>query len=603
MNKAVAILIVILIGSSLNNLSCNNPSIERLRRSPEKAARDVVLNNVVKKPRAKYQYCQREWGRFGTCCDESKLNILVTNRINKWAKVYQGFMKESKNIKNLINANRWKIVGRLVDLYTWASDANLDQFSFEVKKEIKDFIVKPVGSKTDTRFDLDFLYYIQDTQAFEESYASYVKNSQQCFESTQKFFKSMFCYSCSGRASQLLFDNKLRIHVSTCRNLVKKCIGTWTYVYNIMHMAKAFTLFNEVKRKYGTPEASKVGTRNKNTMGPDTALISGVLSFSLRELNQLGTDDKTLFYFRQDIPVCNSLVTVDGGNDDIAGDPDLITRFVEELKIASQDMGKRNVRDFSMYEKKYKSKSKSKTLAMMARVDYFRMTYNPLKAQYDGFMNNDMREFIIKIYDSNDELYNTEKPPSLQRKAELEKIISDVKKEFERRKGLILRETERIEGLLQPNMHNAFIYKIPSEVKDPIQEMYKNVLIISGRLQVLKLPEPFAVAQNKRLLSKSSRDEVIEQMLANLDDQNYIEIDSGLSKTPENRRIAQASGGTSTPMAKDVVSVQDELSLNAEVIYNSPVPGPPIISLVVVKKRLMILIAWLSYILGGFLIR
>lgn len=554
--------------------SCNNPFTRRFKNSIEKVAKETPLADKKDGTKESFQYCKDEFGSYGTCCNEEKMNELANLRIYKWAKAYNNFAQSIEKAKNIFEANRWKIVARLVRLYEWVDKVEIDDLSSVVKETLKNYIKKPPGSKTKTRYDLDLLFFIEDGQRFKKGYDLYLKQSASCFKNTYFFLRSMFCFSCSARVKDLMDGNRLKIHVSTCRTVVKSCIGPWTFVYNMMHIAKAYTLFSEVKRKVGTPEAAKIKIR-KDTMGPDTTFESGVLSFYMREIYELANDDNILFYFTDDIKVCNRLVTVNEGNEDTTGDLNLIEEFEKEMNAATDYDKELDAKQGPELRKEFHQMNAKTEKDLENTLSGYKKTYEAVKSSYEKFMDVDMKQYISQIYDFSQELSDKKKPVSDERKKVIEVKMGEIKKEFTTKRINLKNRSLKIKEVVQTKVYNTFTYRIDEKVKRPFIDMYTNLIVISGKMSILKLPEP-QVGLNENLMSKEKFVmSGLEKVRKNLSLESWEEV-----RQMEERILQDGENE-----AKSVVSVSDNSEGNAGLMFEGDevLPGPEGLKLTIKK--------------------
>ena len=66
----------------------------------------------------------------------------------------------------------------------------------------------------------------------------------------KEFLGSMFCNACSAQADRLVdpVTKKLRIHISTCREVVKECNSTWNLVYTFTHISNSYFYLSSALR-------------------------------------------------------------------------------------------------------------------------------------------------------------------------------------------------------------------------------------------------------------------------------------------------------------------------------------------------------------------
>jgi len=292
----ITLFILIINSATLQDELCSNALTQRLKSSKDESAKKVPNDFLTKT--GDFQMCQSEWNTYGSCCNPDQLNQFSKIRLETWSKDFQKFIDNAKEIKNLVAKNRWIIIARIVDLYKRIDylkkgdkfDGNLPK---QIKKMVENYMKIPDDSLASGTFDLDIFYLIEDEKKFEDYYQNFLKDTPKCFEDMLYFQKSMMCFMCSGRAGKLTFKDKIKMHQKTCRKVINRCIAPWTYVYSMTHIMKAFSLFSQIKRKYGRKEAPNMKFKVK-FMGPDTTFRSGVLAFLLKEINYFRGDYKFL---------------------------------------------------------------------------------------------------------------------------------------------------------------------------------------------------------------------------------------------------------------------------------------------------------------------
>jgi hypothetical protein len=60
----------------------------------------------------------------------------------------------------------------------------------------------------------------------------------------------MYCNACSINVETLTESNKLKIHISTCRDIIKECNDTWNLAYSLHHIFNMYQIFSKVLRSH-----------------------------------------------------------------------------------------------------------------------------------------------------------------------------------------------------------------------------------------------------------------------------------------------------------------------------------------------------------------
>ena len=102
----------------------------------------------------------------------------------------------------------------------------------------------------------------------------------------KEFIGSMFCNACSAQADRLVDPllKKLRIHISTCREVVKECNSTWNLIYTITHISNSYYYLSSALRMSLTGQSVDFPT---DLNLPETILDSGYISSLMREIVEL----------------------------------------------------------------------------------------------------------------------------------------------------------------------------------------------------------------------------------------------------------------------------------------------------------------------------
>ena len=485
--KLLILLYVAQISICSDNLECDNEFSRRLKESKHPIARRL-FNQFIK--RGPFQMCKSEWNSHGSCCEPEDLNKFSEFRFSQWTKVLQSFINKAKEVKKFINENRWILVERMIQLYEWVDKGNLEGgIKPEVFMLMKEYIKKPEGSESPSKFDLDLFYFIENEANFEESYQKFVKGTPRCFRNMIKFQQSMMCFECSGRAKSLIHDHKLKIHQATCRPIVERCVDTWTFVYSITQISKAFVLFNEVRRKYGTAEAPNI-VIHQDELGPDTTLLSGLISFNLREIQELGFDQTTLFYLDEDEYLCDHLLTIDVGNDDIMGNARLIEKITSEFEFLKNSSEMEQLkRDALVRKEKYKRESANfeKNFKKNMRL-FIEQGYKQKKTQYEAFVKIYKEDWTPRLYKARDICDDKEK--TFEEKDAAKDDARVVIKEFTNKKKLLKNSMDRFKKYqVNKLIHGVFSYSIKDErTKNEFIQIYKDVVVWRGRARKVNLP-------------------------------------------------------------------------------------------------------------------
>lgn len=173
----------------------------------------------------------------------------------------------------------------------------------------------------------------------------------------------MYCNICSANASKYIYNKKLRIHLSTCREVVKECNDAWNLAYTFIHIANSYRVFSQALRLHLKGE--KVDIKYEHS-GPDTVLHSGYISYLMREIDEIGDDINVLFQMDSDTKLCSEVLTVYRGFQDTSGSKKIVEQFLEEynasinLEIPSKSSIKRTAqyREFRFKFDTYQNQNK-----------------------------------------------------------------------------------------------------------------------------------------------------------------------------------------------------------------------------------------------------
>lgn len=102
----------------------------------------------------------------------------------------------------------------------------------------------------------------------------------------KQFLGSMYCNACSAEASKLIDpeSKKLRIHISSCKEIVKGCINTWNLIYSITHIANSYYYLSSALRHFTEDKEMNIPVDPEI---PETILKSGYISSQIREIVEL----------------------------------------------------------------------------------------------------------------------------------------------------------------------------------------------------------------------------------------------------------------------------------------------------------------------------
>lgn len=137
----------------------------------------------------------------------------------------------------------------------------------------------------------------------------------------------MYCDICSAEAPRFMQNNKLRIHISTCREVVKECNDAWNLAYTLVHITNSYRVFAKALRLFTANQT--VDIKYEHT-GPDTVLNSGYISYLMREISEVGEDYNVLFQMDSDSKLCSEVLMSHRGFEDTSGSKKIVDEFLKE---------------------------------------------------------------------------------------------------------------------------------------------------------------------------------------------------------------------------------------------------------------------------------
>lgn len=123
----------------------------------------------------------------------------------------------------------------------------------------------------------------------------------------KEFIGSMFCNACSAQADRLVdaTSKKLRIHISTCQEVVKECNNAWNMIYTITHISNSYFYLSSALRISLT---GNVVDFPVDLDLPETILDSGYISSLMREVAELRDNQELLNETSTVANLCNELL-------------------------------------------------------------------------------------------------------------------------------------------------------------------------------------------------------------------------------------------------------------------------------------------------------
>ena len=124
--------------------------------------------------------------------------------------------------------------------------------------------------------------------------------------------------------------NKLKIHISTCREIVKECNDAWNLAYTLIHITNSYRIFSKAMRLH---LENKVVDIEYESHGPNTVLNSGYISYLMREINEVGDDLNVLFQMDSDTKLCSEVLMPYKGFEETSGSKKLMDDFLVEFEL------------------------------------------------------------------------------------------------------------------------------------------------------------------------------------------------------------------------------------------------------------------------------
>ena len=471
-----------------NSTNCDNAFIARFKASKDKDVNNMVLSQM-KEVSAKI--CSFEWNVYGTCCKENQVNKVVSERLDAWTTEINQFYSISAKVFEFIKENNWLLVTRMVELFKWVdSIGTLDGIDYETAATIRNYMKKPPSSDLHQKYDQDLFYYLLQLKAFESSYEDYGKSVEQCYDNLKTFHRSMFCFTCSGRAKSFIENGRLKILNQVCQEVVGKCGGVWTYVYSLSQFSKAFTLFNKLKRYYGTTNSSLVKAYNM-TMGPSSVLNSGMISFDLRLIQALVNGSKATtvsLFLNQDAFVCNNVLAIDQGNSDTAGDVRVFEEMMKEFSLIQGPEKTQMEEDSKVLTKKYYKYSKQFSNFLQQKIDdYLKPLHQKLLDCAENFAKISRSKYIPQAFTLKNSLEKRDPSPSPTQFTQYKNDLKALQVEFDQEKQKCISISNQFSKAISPYTHRIFTHEMDEGVYQEFLYLSKDNIIYSGKVSKVRL--------------------------------------------------------------------------------------------------------------------
>lgn len=355
--------------------SCSNPFTVKFSKSKDEKVRKMVLSTPQT---GEFSICANVWGAFGTCCQPDKMKEVAQSEIDKWATQLKNFLKKVNQFEKIALKRTWQIKKKVADIKAWLENHASEAYASQ------DAVIR--AKKYAENFDTIFSFF-EDETTYKERKDKFTKEMKVCFEKVRDFRINALCYTCSGNATQFMDTSKtLRISRGFSIEIMKHCVGSWSYIYNFMQTAKSIVLLSKIQKSKGLKD--KTGAKKLEApeeVGVDTTNEAQQLSAALKGFSQFTPE--TISISMADMFVVAKLLVFEGYNDDISGDGNIIEEAIKEEREEEQKenkMSKEEKEVFASKIKKVKESAQKQKVETMKKVNAM---FLQLKQSIEGSKN------------------------------------------------------------------------------------------------------------------------------------------------------------------------------------------------------------------------
>ncbi len=186
----------------------------------------------------------------------------------------------------------------------------------------------PDENITTSKYDLDLLFTLQNEKKFTDLFANFKKQANQCHIKMKEFIGSMYCNVCSPNVATMMENNKLKIHIFTCRDIIKSCNDTWNLAYTLTHVFNIYQIFNKVLKGHIAGNDVNI---TYNGYELDTCRKSGYYSYLMRQIDEFRDKNNILLIMDPDNTLCRSLLIYHRQFREVFGSKVILDEFKAEF--------------------------------------------------------------------------------------------------------------------------------------------------------------------------------------------------------------------------------------------------------------------------------
>ena len=309
-------------------LSCDNLFTDRFRQNSfrpilQKSVNSSDLITVPIRDTTQFkdpknnleQACVREFSQHGSCCNPSTLNTFyqtliqqnqqrIQSFIDKLPLVYDTFIKDG-------NGEKFRTLVQALKSWVVENQANSKVQSRLQKSKIGNYLPDLYSR----------MQFFNNKTTFQRLARRYFNDLAQCQSKTFALRQRVRCTACSGRASSAANGLKMKANYRYPFLVVKSCVRTWSFVYQLVQSLKAFVGLAMVKRG--------VDPELPGSSGAETSSMVNKITETLTKYQDV---EYTEFGFTDDVAsMLDDLFWFDEHNDDIEGNPEIIDAALTEF--------------------------------------------------------------------------------------------------------------------------------------------------------------------------------------------------------------------------------------------------------------------------------